>query len=574
MKYGINVKIFGTFFLIVIILLGVLVGSIYIVSQNMVTRIITENFNAEMQKQQQDIDGIFAKMQRAGEYINVNQYIYELLTDVPANELDRTETVKRLQQEFTNTYDIFVNDEGALIYQVAFFIGKDLPLAETMTGFEIENIINNALSSDIKIVDDEWFSKIRLYDELTYYYFNKELKKLYIVQMMRSVYEADKNLGEIVLAIDLDGLANSLRGEAEDKYVTFFENGKYIAGDNMLEGSVEEGMVQKTIDGKEYLLSIGRFFGDVYIGNYICEDTAFAELTEFKKMIAVVCLIGIVIAFLLIRRSSYVVTRPILKLAGIMENTDTPGDTKGLTYRKTNDEMDVLYNSYCTMLDKISHLMEENEQAIRKRQETEVTALQLQINPHFLYNVLNSIAIQALGGGNDEIASQLKRISQLLRYNINDMTGEVTVEDEFEFVSMYTDIQKYVYGDGVELDMEVSEEAAGCRIIRCIVQPIVENSILHGDDSGEYKINITVKADIDDGRLVISVADDGNGCNADEINGALGSDAPIRENCVGLLNVSRRIKLTYGEEYGLKYKSSDKGTEVQILLPANRKDEE
>ena len=224
-----------------------------------------------------------------------------------------------------------------------------------------------------------------------------------------------------------------------------------------------------------------------------------------------------------------------------------------------------------------SHLLK-----FSKRQ-AQYRALQNQINPHFLYNTLESIRSEALVAGLDSVADMTEALAVFFRYTISKLENLVTVEEELQNCDTYFRIQQYRFGPrlslSIECDPEDKEEIYRCRIPKLTLQPILENGIIHGT---EFKIGagkLTVRLERTEKLLKILVSDDGMGMNEamlaqlnerlDKSGRAFQDEQEEHGGGVALVNVSNRIHLLFGEEYGLHVFSMPMvGTDVQITLPA------
>ncbi len=211
-----------------------------------------------------------------------------------------------------------------------------------------------------------------------------------------------------------------------------------------------------------------------------------------------------------------------------------------------------------------------------KQKEAELNSLQNKINPHFLYNTLESIRGAALYHGIDSIASMAKSLSLLFRYSINSNVL-VTVREEIENLDNYITIQNFRHDDKFEVIYNIPEKVYDYKMLKLILQPIVENSIKHGLEMklGKGVIKVTIW---DVGSIFkIEISDDGIGIPHDkilELNKRLsdGSSAPNENGSgsgtgIGILNVNSRIKLYFGEQYGIKFREAQVGTIVEIVIP-------
>jgi two-component system sensor histidine kinase YesM len=229
------------------------------------------------------------------------------------------------------------------------------------------------------------------------------------------------------------------------------------------------------------------------------------------------------------------------------------------------------FNDMIARIDELFHTNLEKQDRLRL---AEIQALQSQINPHFLYNTLDSIKWIAKLNGIREIEVIVIQLGKLLKNSINNRNEMTTVRDSLEIIDSYLTIQKIRYSDRFTVHMDIDPGVLDCYVPRLIIQPIVENAIVHGivKKIGEGRLDIKAgRAGTD---LLIEVADDGAGIDAarlEQIRTELESDQRKVEN-IGIHNVNRRIKLCYGEKYGVSISSeAGRGTTVILTMPASKR---
>lgn len=218
---------------------------------------------------------------------------------------------------------------------------------------------------------------------------------------------------------------------------------------------------------------------------------------------------------------------------------------------------------------------------LNKRQ-AQYLALQNQINPHFLYNTLESIRGEALIAGMDNIADMTEALAKFFRYTITKVENLVSVEEELDNCETYFLIQKYRFGSRLKLHILYEEEnresIMNCRLPKLTLQPILENSIIHGTELKIGTGNLTIQFEQTDRRLIIRISDDGVGMDVQtlaNLNRQLGGGGKAltdsqeeKQGGIALVNVNNRIHLLFGEEYGMHvYSIQGKGTDVEVTLP-------
>ena len=212
------------------------------------------------------------------------------------------------------------------------------------------------------------------------------------------------------------------------------------------------------------------------------------------------------------------------------------------------------------------------------RQQAELDALQSQINPHFLYNTLDSIRGQALAEGAEDIANMTEALSTFFRYSISNRSNVVTLEEELENIRSYFMIQQFRFNNRFRLEMPEfpKDLLESCRLPKLTLQPILENTILHGMEGKIGQGVITLRVERTGNRTLITVSDDGAGMREEtllRLQAKLRDEEPVplerkQGSGIALPNVNRRIKLLFGPEYGVRIMSTlGLGTDVEITLP-------
>lgn len=264
------------------------------------------------------------------------------------------------------------------------------------------------------------------------------------------------------------------------------------------------------------------------------------------------------------------ITKPIRSLRDSMRKVQN-GQFDTHVEVITENEIGSLGRSFNLMTSEIQALMEQNVYEQKQKRKSELKALQAQINPHFLYNTLDSIIWMSEAGENDEVVEMTSALARLLRQSISNDKEEVELEKEIEYVKNYLTIQKMRYKDKLEFLIYVDPRVAHVPIIKLVLQPLVENAIYHGIKYKETKGNLKIYARPVDGRVEIVVADDGIGMDEDVMEHIFDEHRKEQKrNGVGVPNVQKRLKLQYGSEYGIRYESvKGAGTKAVITIPVD-----
>lgn len=242
-----------------------------------------------------------------------------------------------------------------------------------------------------------------------------------------------------------------------------------------------------------------------------------------------------------------------------------------------NDEISELYDYLGTMIWKIQKLISDvyreqlhAEQLKIEQKEAEFKMLASQINPHFLYNTLEVIRMKARASKQYDIEELVKMLAKILRKNIQAGSQDVEIQTEVELITCYLKIQQYRFGERIQYEIDMDPEMEHIRILPLILQPIVENSIVHGLEVKEGIGHIRISISRKDSDLLVVVEDDGVGMEKEQLEALRSNMNRRNENGthIGMQNVHQRIRLRYGENYGLELDSaSGVGTRVKIRIP-------
>ncbi|MDU7028380.1 sensor histidine kinase [Robinsoniella peoriensis] len=285
-------------------------------------------------------------------------------------------------------------------------------------------------------------------------------------------------------------------------------------------------------------------------------------------VIAAIVLVMVILGVALSRILKGVVN-PILRLKGHIDLADE-GHLSERAEVLNHNETGALSKSFNKMLDRIENLMGEVVNEQEEKRKYELQALQAQINPHFLYNTLDSIIWMA-EAKNSDVVPMTEALAKLFRISLNKGNEFIRIEDEMEHVRNYLVIQSMRYTDKFTYHIEIKDEVRYCKTIKLIVQPIVENSIYHGIKKKRGKGRIDILAYREKEKLCIRIQDDGNGMNEEICRAILTKDSKFENSSgsgIGVKNVNERIQLYFGKEYGLRYTSVlGEGTTAELVLP-------
>lgn len=290
-----------------------------------------------------------------------------------------------------------------------------------------------------------------------------------------------------------------------------------------------------------------------------------------KNWMFVIFAIFIVVAVILSFIVSNSISKPIRKLSAVMKNVEGDNLNARFVYN-SRDEIGLLSRNFNRMVDRIDHLVKKVYQEELLSQQSQLKYLMFQINPHFLFNTLETINWLARMQGAEEVGKLSKALGDLMREGIKGKDF-IPLVNEMENIDKYVYIQQHRFGDKFEVITGIDPEALSLSVPRFILQPLVENAIVHGLELAMEKGFIEIRGRFEEGRLILTVND--NGCGIEpvrlkEIHQVLRSSQMEIHTGIGLMNVHQRIQLYYGKDYGLWVESTyGEGTLITITLPAN-----
>jgi two-component system, sensor histidine kinase YesM len=239
---------------------------------------------------------------------------------------------------------------------------------------------------------------------------------------------------------------------------------------------------------------------------------------------------------------------------------------------KSQDEIGKLIESFNYMVKKINILVEEQYQTGKEIKNAELKALQAQINPHFLYNTLDLINWKAIDNNVPDIALIARSLATFYKLSLNKGKEVVSIKDELDHIKYYVQIQNMRFDNRINLILDIDESLYHYEILKIILQPIVENSILHGilENRDQKDGVIKISGALDDHTIVFSVEDNGVGISKEKASAILSGESTDDAQGYGVYNIINRIKLFYGQQYGLAYHCAPggQGTLVEIRIPA------
>lgn len=331
----------------------------------------------------------------------------------------------------------------------------------------------------------------------------------------------------------------------------------------------------------QIILSGSTSQGNLFIKTEIPRSKLLQKINQIKGMTVIVILISCLVITLISLGLSYTITRPIKALRRSMKQAEA-GQYLPIEKEQAGDEIGSLVHSYNKMIITIRTLIEDVYIAEIKQRQAKFIALQNQINPHMLYNTLESIRMKALVKDDEETAGMIKILARMFRIALGKEGRHHSVKHELDYTTNYLELQNIRFDNMFRLDIRIPDEMLHCSIIPLIFQPIVENSINHGFEDYSRPMHIEIEGVwTEEGEIRIRITDDGVGIpqekqeelfalleDAESDKYKLADNDVPESNGLGLKNIAERIKLHYGDRYYLKIRPGvDRGTTFEILIP-------
>lgn len=360
------------------------------------------------------------------------------------------------------------------------------------------------------------------------------------------------------------------------------ENGRMITSSNssILQKMQKKGILlnygaelfmEKRKEGqKEYYITRQNVDGASWQMILIIPENEYEDQYRFLWLSAALML-GSMIAVIVLMSyllSGYYVGR-LKKLNVEMTGLKSGNLNANLPITTEEDEIEEIYHNFNGMVQEVQRLMQEHYQLGKEVKMAEVRALQAQINPHFLYNTLDLINWISMDYGAEEIGTLTWNLARFYRLSLNHGKSLISIGEEVEHVEVYVNIENYHFDNAISLEVDVPEELKSYACLNIILQPFVENAIVHGiaekPDIESCEIRICARREEQD--IVFSVQDDGPGVDVKEMQKETQQDIRTAQHGYGVRNINFRLKLCFGEKYGVTYLESEKGTHVEIKIP-------
>ena len=553
------------------------------IALNYTTQIIYENsinYTSQIIKQvNYDIDAYMEYLENISSVIATSSDVPRYLFDEQQSEEERTQEKERILTQYKT-----ITESRSDIYNIA---------AVAENGRNIVNSGDDELTEYIDIQSLDWYQAAMSSESgiaISSSHVQNAIKSSYkwVITLSRALYNQQTGKREGVFFVDLnyssisDLCKNNNIGnkgyifilDAQGNVIYHPKQQLMYGGlktekiDEIMECDSDYLISEEGEEDKIYTISRSKKTGWIVVGamntSELLKDNKQVQILYF--IVAAVLLLAVILISSLLSRE---ITKPIRQLRDSMSMVEEGEFEKANVDITTENEIGSLSKSFNVMTERIHTLMDQNVYEQKQKRKIELRALQAQINPHFLYNTLDSIIWMSEAGRNEEVVEMTSALARLLRQSISNDQELVAVEKEIDYVRSYLTIQKMRYQDKLEYSIDIDPEIRFVEIVKLTLQPLVENAIYHGLKYKESKGNLDIRGFADGKDAVITIRDDGIGMEEQTLAHIFDeTEKEHKSNGVGVSNVQKRLQLYFGPEYGISYESKrGEGTMAIVRIP-------
>lgn len=554
----------------------VLVGSLSILGVKYITnennKLLYRSMASSLSYSATDIENVLKSVERMSNMIIADTKIQNQLSEVKNSNVQITisNAYKELYTEVGNYYSEYKDAsfiEYISLYNDKFATHTYFPTTDKLSNDAKEHLLEVAYENKGSAV---WISEYA------------PTNKLYLTREIREIKDLSlANLGTLVVCIDIEKLIDDITyfdNQYEKSYYLLYDSERLIYNSEELSYS-DSKIIQDELDSNYGVLELGgnRFFGTKgaipnYNWEYIClvsYDAIHQAIKLSLFMYIIIMIITILIASLFTNKLVSLITIHINTL--ILKIKKFRGETSeiidiGYNYDARKDEFGLLHQYFDSMAIEIQDLINENYKKEILAKESQLQALQSQINPHFLYNVLESINWRAKGIGEKNISLMVESLGGLLRTTLSS-DKYITIEQEINLVQLYMNIQQIRYEEQLHFNIKVDEKLLNNSIPKLTIQPLVENAVHHALEKVINDCFISVEILLDNENILIKVMNSESHFEENLLKKLYQKKITPNGLGIGLMNINNRIKLVFGESYGLTVYNENDYAVAMITIP-------
>lgn len=592
---ALTTRVFFVFLSVLLFSVLIIGSAFYVYYKGSIEGMLKETIGLSMKSNAENINEFFVRAGMATTLMNSDQSeLVPLLSEYDGDLFQGVKDYRAAKLTLSGYMDITVGEISP--YVAYLFVNEErnifdiLPEGHMST---IKNVKGNdkvvVLQKDSIITDEDWYLKAEKLNGKPYWFkFEKNSSELFLAKSFKQDRLENRkvkkyNVGAILCGFDMSWIIERLNKSEltkDARILLVSENGEIIysntpeyegltVGEFLGTGVVDNNNVSEVqVGGTNHYIQVESLDQGLSLITLVPHFDVSKRIREMLSIVFFI-IIGVAITGAVITAFlSHIVILPIKKLSlHMLNNSDLQLiDTDSV---KSN-EAGILYSSFNNMMKKIQTLIEEVRISANRQKEAELKTLQAQINPHFLYNTLDSICCIALVNHEYKIAEGLSALADLLRYNIKNPDIVVPLEQELDIIENYISIQRLKNGERLTYCCDIDESMKDVFIPKMLIQPLIENSITHGASLETGNIEIDLLCFEERENIIILVQDKGNNADVNRINRHLSGEINISTSAggFGIRNVQQRIQINYGNQYGLWYEKNDyNGTNAIISIP-------
>lgn len=586
-KMGISMskKMIITYVLLVLLPACAMVYFYYLKSSSIIENEVTSSLLQTLEQSQINISNKLNNIADTSEELFMDKRVKEFVGDENNSNIPlQIDQVKELREVFTN----LTSKRDS--YRIRMFVSdKKIASGERVFFYSIQDVMNR-----------EWYEKAvdrkgglvwtGVYKEN--YIDTGDVNVISCARILKHSYNYNDNDGVLLVDLPEENISSILSGiklgkrsivyiiDSEGKIISH-ENkeklGKSFLGSEELNyiNSETSGIKKIDRDGKEVFLIFQvveatgwKMVAEVDSKDIIEANIVFNNISVFVVII-ITFIIFVFVIFLIFAHAMEDMNKQVKNLAGAIEKEGIEIIDEGVS-STSKGELTRLEKNVFGMMQKVKNLMEESYQSKIREREAQLKALQAQINPHFLYNTLDTINWMAVKINAADISFMVNSLARYFRLSLSKGKSIVSIKDELELIKVYLTIQQVRFKGTIQFEFDVAEDVESYNIHKLTLQPIVENAIIHGIQKNKDRSGtITIQAKKYNEDIVFTISDNGVGMDSEMVDRVLNNLPNGKEGSYGLYNVNERIKLYFGEEYGIRiYSEKGRGTKIEIKIKA------
>jgi len=577
---SLSIKISLIFVLMNFVVMGTFTIILYCYFQGTVKDSVTGAVDSTISANNSELETLLQRIEIASNLVHENDLILGQEEELPAitkmiieyYPMENNENLLQLQKDYDANLKLFNDyfktsigeEEGK--YSNLLFVDEEWPIHVYMQK-RINCITGHGFSSNVKVKDTVWYQQAETLGGQPFWFVEEESNRLCMAKLLKyrrmvSLRELEEeNLGVLVVSFDVTVVSKhlDLEGLTQGSVVMLLNQ------DNKVIYSNNTDLISAIDDGKEGKVNQNELPLGLQILTEVPMDDIHQMTSQTVRIIMIAGIVMISIAIFFTAFFSRTILSPLKEFAQYMDE----GNTEKFPFNPfRRDELGMLYRAFNHLMHQLEVSMERMQEANEKKKQAELHALQAQINPHFIYNTLNSISCLAMINHQEHIADLIGNLTTIMRYNISKQDRLVSVAEEIYTIRQYENIQKSCYRDRVFFKYDIDSEAESFMIPKLMIQPLIENALIHSVNYNEKTIHICLAAYMENEHLIIEVWDNGTQANVEKINEYITGKVIHEGDSLGVRNVYERMKLVFGEAAELLYAKDENGhTMARFHIP-------